>query len=43
MKWVMQMMIVSEENDENLPTCASGSSVIYAWGLEADKTELFKG
>ena len=33
----------SAENYENAPTCASGSSIIYAWALDADKTELPKG
>ncbi|CAF0874637.1 unnamed protein product [Rotaria sp. Silwood1] len=27
---------------ENAPTCASGSTIIYAWALDADKTELPK-
>ena len=33
----------SEEKYQNAPTCASGSSIIYAWALDADKTELPKG
>ena len=30
-------------NYEFGPTCASGSTIIYAWALDADKTELPKG
>jgi hypothetical protein len=33
----------SSQNYENGPTCASGSSIIYAWAMDADKTELPKG
>jgi len=33
----------SEQNYENGPTCASGSSIVYAWAMDADKTELPKG
>ncbi len=33
----------SDGNYENAPTCASGSAIIYAWALDADKTELPKG
>jgi hypothetical protein len=33
----------SAQNYENGPTCASGSSIIYAWAMDADKTELPKG
>jgi hypothetical protein len=33
----------SAANYETGPTCASGSSIIYAWALDADKTELPKG
>jgi hypothetical protein len=33
----------SAENYENGPTCAAGSAIIYAWALDADKTELPKG
>jgi len=32
----------SAENYENGPTCAAGSAIIYAWALDADKTELPK-
>jgi len=32
----------SAQNYENGPTCASGSSIIYAWAMDADKTELPK-
>lgn len=32
-----------EKKYETGPTCASGSSIIYAWALDADKTELPKG
>jgi peptidylglycine monooxygenase len=32
----------SAENYESGPTCAAGSSIIYAWALDADKTELPK-
>ena len=28
---------------ETGPTCASGSTIVYAWALDADKTELPKG
>ena len=28
---------------KSAPTCASGSSIIYAWALDAEKTELPKG
>ena len=28
---------------ESGPTCASGSTIVYAWALDADKTELPKG
>lgn len=28
---------------ENAPTCASGSSIIFAWALDAEKKELPKG
>jgi hypothetical protein len=28
---------------ETGPTCASGSTIIYAWAMDADKTELPKG
>ena len=34
---------LSEENYEIGPTCASGSTIIYAWAMDADKTELPKG
>ncbi len=33
----------SEQNYESGPTCASESAIIYAWALDADKTELPKG
>jgi hypothetical protein len=33
----------SAENYGTGPTCASGSAIIYAWALDADKTELPKG
>jgi hypothetical protein len=33
----------SAQDYENGPTCASGSAIIYAWALDADKTELPKG
>ena len=33
----------SPQNYEVAPTCASGTSIIYAWALDADKTELPKG
>jgi len=33
----------SAQNYENGPICASGSAIIYAWALDADKTELPKG
>lgn len=33
----------SAENYESGPTCASGSAIIYAWALDAEKTELPKG
>ena len=28
---------------ETGPTCAAGSTIIYAWAMDADKTELPKG
>jgi hypothetical protein len=34
---------VSSQNYETRPTCVSGSTIIYAWGMDADKTELPKG
>lgn len=33
----------SAQNYESRPTCASGSTIIYAWALDAEKTELPKG
>ncbi len=33
----------SSHNYETGPTCASGSTIIYAWAMDADKTELPKG
>ena len=33
----------STEKYPNAPTCASGSAIVYAWALDADKTELPKG
>lgn len=33
----------STEKYQNAPTCASGSAIVYAWALDADKTELPKG
>jgi hypothetical protein len=33
----------SAQNYESAPTCASGSAIIYAWAMDADKTELPKG
>jgi hypothetical protein len=33
----------SAQSYETGPTCASGSTIIYAWALDADKTELPKG
>ncbi|CAF3136690.1 unnamed protein product [Rotaria socialis] len=30
----------SAQNYKSAPTCASGSSIIYAWALDAEKTEL---
>ncbi len=33
----------SSQNYETGPTCASGSTIIYAWAMDADKTELPKG
>jgi hypothetical protein len=32
----------SSQKYETGPTCASGSTIIYAWALDADKTELPK-
>ncbi|UJR07751.1 hypothetical protein I4U23_012035 [Adineta vaga] len=32
----------SSNNYETGPTCASGSTIIYAWAMDADKTELPK-
>lgn len=32
-----------EANNERRPTCASGLTIIYAWAMNADKTELPKG
>ena len=28
---------------QSAPTCATGSTIIYAWALDADKTELPQG
>jgi hypothetical protein len=40
-------MANSDENSskkyETGPTCASGSTIVYAWAMDADKTELPKG
>jgi hypothetical protein len=33
----------SSRNYETGPTCASGSTIIYAWAMDADKLELPKG
>lgn len=33
----------SKQNYKNGPTCKSGTAIIYAWALDADKTELPKG
>ncbi len=33
----------SAQDYESGPTCASGSAIIYAWAMDADKTELPKG
>ena len=33
----------SAQSYEIGPVCASGSNIIYAWALDADKTELPKG
>ncbi|CAF1118002.1 unnamed protein product [Rotaria sp. Silwood1] len=32
----------SDESYETAPTCASGSTIIYAWAMDAEKTELPK-
>jgi peptidylglycine monooxygenase len=44
--WNCGEMANSDDNSaqdyENGPTCASGSSIIYAWAMDADKTELPK-
>lgn len=37
---------MSKTNDksyETAPVCGSGQTIIYAWALDADKTELPKG
>ena len=34
---------MSSHNYETGPTCASGSTIIYAWAMDADKTELPEG
>ncbi len=34
---------ISSQNYETGPTCATGSTIIYAWAMDADKTELPKG
>lgn len=33
----------STQSYESGPTCATGSTIVYAWALDADKTELPKG
>lgn len=33
----------SAQDYEHAPICASGSTIIYAWALDAEKTELPKG
>lgn len=33
----------SSKGYKSAPTCASGSTIIYAWALDAEKTELPKG
>jgi hypothetical protein len=33
----------SSQNYETGPTCSAGSTIIYAWAMDADKTELPKG
>lgn len=33
----------SVDDLESASPCASGTSIIYAWALDADKTELPKG
>lgn len=38
-----EMANTGEANYETGPTCASGSTIIYAWAMDADKTKLPKG
>lgn len=33
----------SDSDYEQASPCASGTSILYAWALDADKTELPKG
>lgn len=33
----------SAQNYDHAPICASGSTIIYAWAMDAEKTELPKG
>jgi hypothetical protein len=37
------MANTDEVSYETAPTCAAGSTIIYAWAMDADKTELPKG